>query len=83
MRTIGAVVMSLMLASSAFAATGSTAALAPGQPAGVHQAQLHGHPMLWLLGVGIVAGGIALAVSGDSNGHATPPATTTTTTGTH
>jgi hypothetical protein len=79
MRTIGAVIMSLMLASSAFAASGSTAALAPGQPAGVHQAQMHGHAMLWLLGAGIVAGGIALAVSGDSNGHVTPPGTTPTT----
>ena len=78
MRIIGAATLALMLASSAFAATGSSAALAPGKPAGVHQAQMAGHTLLWLLGLGIVAGGIAIAASGSGNGHTTTTTTTST-----
>jgi len=43
-------------------------ALAPGGAAGVHNAQfLGGHPLLILLGLGVIAGGVALAVGG--HGH--------------
>jgi hypothetical protein len=43
-------------------------ALAPGEAAGVHNAQfLGGHPLLILLGLGVIAGGVALAVGG--HGH--------------
>lgn len=77
MRTIGAVLLaSSLIASSAFAAaTSATAPLAPGKPAGVKQAQQMDNTLLLVLGLGVVAGGIALVASG--NGHTTVAATTT------
>lgn len=43
-------------------------ALAPGGAAGVHEAQFFGHhTLLILLGIGVIAGGVALAVGG--HGH--------------
>jgi hypothetical protein len=78
MRTIGAVIVaSSLIVSSAFAATDSTAPLAPGKPAGVKQAQVEGNTLLLVLGLGVVAGGIALVASGNGNG-----SVTTTTAGT-
>ena len=51
--------------------------LAPGPAAGVHQAQLFSKRDLifWLIGLGIVAGGLAVILS---NNHNSKPATTTT-----
>ena len=79
MRTIGAVLLaSSLIASSAFAATDASAPLTPGKPAGVKQAQSwHDNTLLLVLGLGVVAGGIALVASG--NGHNTVTTTTTTT----
>lgn len=78
MRTIGAVIVaSSLIVSSAFAATDANAPLTPGKPAGVKQAQAMDNTLLLVLGLGIVAGGIALVATG--NGHNTPTATTTTT----
>lgn len=76
MRSIAAVALATsLLVSNAFAAP-----LAAGKPAGVQQAQMGGHNTLMIvLGVGILAAGIGLAASGDSN-TITPAATTTTTT---
>ncbi len=70
--------------------------LAPGMPAGVHEAQTFTDQktMLWLVGAGFVIGGIALVLSGNRNGSPTqtpcapdgtcppppPPPTTTTST---
>ena len=79
MRILGAAILaSSLVVSSAFAATDSAAPLAPGKPAGVKQAQMEGNTLLLVLGVGVVAGGIALVASGSGNG-----SVTTTTTGTN
>jgi len=79
MRVIGAAVLaSSLIVSSAFAATNAAAPLAPGKPAGVKKAQAADNTMLMVLGLGVVAGGIALVASGGGNG-----AVTTTTTGTN
>ena len=53
-------------------------ALAPGGAAGVQQAQefMGGNTLLMLLGVGVIAGGLALTLGGNSNG-----SVSTTTTG--
>ena len=78
MRVIGAAILaSSLVVSSSFAATDAAAPLAPGKPAGVKQAQMQGNTLLLVLGVGVVAGGIALVASGSGNGSV---ATTTTST---
>jgi len=79
MRILGAAILasSLVVSSSFAATTNSNAPLAPGKPAGVKQAQMEGNTLLLVLGVGVVAGGIALVASGSGNG-----SVTTTTTGT-
>lgn len=78
MRIIGAALLaSSLIVSSALAATDASAPLAPGKPAGVKQAQSTDNTLLLVLGLGVVAGGIALVASG--NGHTTVNATTTTT----
>ena len=79
MRSIGAIILASSLTiSSAFAATDTNAPLVPGKPAGVKQAQSMNNTLLLVLGLGVVAGGIALVASG--NGHSTPSTVTTTTT---
>ena len=79
MRTIGAVLLaSSLIASSAFAATDAGAPLTPGKPAGVKQAQQTDNTLLLVLGLGVVAGGIALVASG--GGHNGVSATNTCTT---
>ncbi len=79
MRTIGAVILaSSLIASGAIAATNAAGPLAPGKSAGVKQAQAANNTLLIVLGVGVVAGGIALVASGNGNG-----SVTNTTTGTH
>jgi hypothetical protein len=76
-----AIVAAALIASSspaALAQGSQQGALAPGGSAGVEKAQmLGGHTVLILLGLGILAGGIALAVS--SNGHHSVSTTTTAT----
>ena len=79
MRIIGAAILaSSLIVSSAFAATNAAAPLAPGKPAGVKKAQAADNTMLMVLGLGVVAGGIALVASGGGKG-----SVTTTTTGTN
>lgn len=79
MRIIGAAILaSSLIVSSAFAATNAAAPLTPGKPAGVKKAQAADNTMLMVLGLGVVAGGIALVASGGGNG-----SVTTTTTGTN
>ena len=85
MQKFGAIVVVLsMLAPNAFAA-GTVAPLAPGKPAGVQKAQEAHTLALWIVGAGIIGGGILLATSGKSNNTigTTVTTTTTTTTGTH
>ncbi len=81
MRTIGsALVATTLLVTSAFAATDSVApqvapmaakssagALAPGKPAGVQKAQGTDNTIWWILGAGVVVGGIVLVATGNSN----------------
>lgn len=70
-----------LLAASAFAAP-----LSPGKPAGVRKAQDQDNTVLYIVGLGVVAAGIAIAVSDNDNGTSqgtittTPPTTTTSTT---
>jgi hypothetical protein len=54
--------------SSAFAAGNDQAALAPGKPAGVHEA--HRIVPYWVYGVGaaLIIGGVAFTLSSNSNG---------------
>ena len=83
MRTIGsALLATTMIVSSAFAATDSVAPLAPGKPAGVQKAQAaDSTTLLWVLGAGLVIGGIALVAT--DGGDSTPaPVTTSGTTST-
>lgn len=54
-----------LTATSAFAA--DSAPLPAGKPAGVHQAQMGGNSLFFLLGAAVIAGGIAIAVSNNGN----------------
>lgn len=83
MRSLAAIAFTAsFFITSAYAAT-DVAPLAPGKPAGVQRAQVERNTLMVVLGVGIVAAGIALTVSGDSNTITPAVATTTaTTTGT-
>ena len=77
MRTIGsALLATTMIVSSAFAATDSVGPLPAGKPAGVHQAQAGDTTLLWIIGAGLVIGGIALVAS-SGGGNSTPVGTTT------
>ena len=77
-----------LLASSALAdpsQNASMAPLAPGKPSGLQKAQdASDNTVLYIVGIGVVAAGIALAVSGNGNSNLNsgtlPPTTTTTTT---
>jgi len=83
MRIIGAAILaSSLVVSSSFAATVSTAPLAPGKPAGVKQAQAQDNTLLLVLGAGVVAGGIALVASGGSDHVVTTTTTSTSTSST-
>jgi len=79
MRIIGAAILaSSLIVSSAFAATNAAAPLAPGKPAGVKKAQAADNTLLIVLGLGVVAGGVALVASG--GGKNTVATTTSSTT---
>jgi hypothetical protein len=81
MRIIGsALVATTLFVTSAFAATDSLApqaapaavqssagALAPGKPAGIQKAQGADNTIWWVLGAGIVIGGIVLVATGNSS----------------
>lgn len=69
---VAAITVATMVASSAFAA--ETASLAPGKPAGVHQADLgvgRGTLIVGAITVGIIAA-IAIVVSNNNGGSSTP-----------
>ena len=77
MRSMLAPVLAVALtASSAIAA--DNAPLPAGKPAGVHQAELAGNGLLILVGVGLVAAGIAIAVSNGSGNNSTASTSATT-----
>jgi hypothetical protein len=68
MRTVGAALLATtMIVSSAFAATDSVGPLTPGKPAGVQKAQMDDKTLLWVIGAGLVIGGIVLVASGSGN----------------
>ena len=68
MRTIGAALLATtMIVSSAFAATDTVGPLTPGKPAGVQKAQMEDSTLLWIVGAGLVIGGIVLVASGSGN----------------
>jgi hypothetical protein len=74
MRSFLAPVLALALtASGALAADNGP--LPAGKPAGVQQANLAGHGLFLLVGAGLIAAGIAIAVS---NGNSNNPSTSTT-----
>jgi hypothetical protein len=68
-----------LVASSALADT-ATAPLAPGRPAGVRQAQQQNNTLIILVGLGLIAGGIAIAASSGNDHHGSSIAATTTST---
>jgi hypothetical protein len=75
MRVIGSAVLAAVLSlSTAYA---SDAALAPGKPAGVKQAQMETNTVLLVGGIAVVGIGIGLAVSGNNSTPATSTSTTT------
>lgn len=59
-------------------ATTTQATLAPGQPAGLKQAQTESSTLPIILGVGLVAGGAALIASSGNDDNRSPVAATTT-----
>lgn len=80
MRIIGAAVLATTLvATSAFAATTSVAPLASGKPAGAKEAALLGpQGAVILVGIGLLAAGVAITVSGSNNNGVTSPTTSST-----
>jgi len=80
MRSFAAGALALSLVVSTAAGANSVTPMAPGKPAGVKQAQVQNSTMFVVLGVGLLAAGIGLAASGDSNVITPAPTTTTTTT---
>jgi len=79
-KLVAATVAATLIASSALAATDS-GPLAAGKTAGVKQAQASDDNTVWyIVGLGVVAAGIAIIASGNSNGALAVGTTTTTTT---
>jgi len=73
------VALGLAMGSTLAFAQSNPATLPPGQPAGLKQAQTSSSTLPIILGVGLVAGGIALAASSGGDDNRTPIAATTTT----
>ena len=86
MKAVTAAILSLLMvpASGAFADTTNAAPLAPGKPAGVHNAQFDdGNGMLVVAGVTLAAIGIVLATTGNGTaGVNTSPGSASTSTST-
>jgi hypothetical protein len=66
MRFTAVILSASLLASTTMAMAAESAPLAPGKPAGVHQAEL-GTTSMTLIGIGVVAA-IAIGVASGSNG---------------
>ncbi len=68
----------LLSSTAAFAASDTNqAALAPGKPAGVKEAQMFAPTWIWVAGVGLVALGVVLVASGGNNGSSSSTTNTT------
>ncbi len=83
MKTILAAALTLALSATG-ALADNTVPLAPGKPAGLHQAQFEdSNGMLIVAGAALVGIGVALSVAGNGSAPvATTPTTSTSTTGT-
>lgn len=79
MRNICIAIIATLIATNTFAAD-FDGTLAPGKPAGVRQAQYMDNTALYIVGAGILAAGIALAVSSGGNHNNGGSSTITTTT---
>jgi hypothetical protein len=75
MRNFYAILTAAALLSGSAMAAGSDTSLAPGKPAGLRTAQEDDNTFVYILGLGVVAAGIALVAS--DNGHDNNPPTTT------
>ena len=80
MKNLCAAVTAASLAVASLTSAGLAAPLAPGKPAGLTQAQERDNTVIYIVGLGIVAAGIALVASGNSNGNLAPGTLTGTTT---
>jgi hypothetical protein len=82
MRTItAALLVSTLVVSNAFAAPKAAAPLPAGKPAGVNEAvNLGPNAFLILVGVGIIAAGLAVTLSNNGGDGVTTPTTTSTST---
>ena len=81
MRNLVAAVMAASLVASSALAAPATGPLAAGKPAGVKQAQDMNDSTVWyIVGLGVVAAGVAIVASGNSNGPLASGSLTTTTT---
>jgi beta-lactamase regulating signal transducer with metallopeptidase domain len=77
---VAATLAAVLTVSSALAAADSTP-LAAGKPAGIKQAQDANDNTIWyIVGLGVVAAGIAIVASGNSNGALASGTTSTTST---
>jgi hypothetical protein len=76
---VAATMAATLIATSAIAATTNGNSLAPGKPAGVKHAQdMSDNTVWWLVGLGVVAAGIALVASGSNNNALTSGTVATT-----
>lgn len=80
MRNFVAALMAASLVASSALAASDTGPLAAGKPAGVKQAQNDDNTVWYIVGLGVVAAGIAIVASGNSNGPLASGSLTTTTT---
>ena len=69
---VGALALTGLLASSAFAAEPARGPLSSGKPAGVQQAALQGPGLIWLGVAAIIAVTVAVVVSNNDDGVTTP-----------
>lgn len=79
---VAATVAATMIATGALAATATVAPLPSGKVAGVAKAQAEDNTIWFVVAGGIVAGGIALVASGNSNSSLITGTIATGTTGT-
>jgi hypothetical protein len=63
MRVLCSGLLAATLSLSGALAAGDAPPLAPGKPAGVRKAQAESTTLIWLLGAGLVIGGIALVAT--------------------
>jgi hypothetical protein len=69
-----------LLSGSALAANSGPSPLAPGKPAGLRTAQDRDDTIVYIVGLGAIAAGVALIASDNGNGNSrSPPATTPST----